>query len=119
MRKITSTEKTKMTVTQIESLNDTCVIHTPAFSQDTLGEQSATWTNSSSIDCGFNPAPSNKKYNEQTSILEWDAVLRLPLTQSININQEVTVRNIRYSIYGISTGNGVSVVTLKKVSNND
>lgn len=114
MRKLSTTEKTKMTSTQVESLNDLCVIHTPTFTQNTLGEQSASWANSSSISCGFNPSNAVKNYRGEIISLDCDAVLRLALTQTISVNNEVTARSIRYKVNGITQGNGVFIVTLKR-----
>lgn len=119
MRKISTTEKNKMTSTQVESLNDTCVIHTPTFTQNSLGEQSASWANSSSIDCGFNPSNAVKNYRGEIISLDCDAVLRLPIAQTISANHEVTARGNRYKVNGITQGNSVNIITLKRSDAND
>lgn len=109
-----------MTSTQITSLNDICILYSPnVTSQDTLGEQSSTWNTTNNVACGFNPSPAPKSFNGQVVEILWDAELRLPLTQTFNINYQVTVRSIRYKVDGIATGNGVQIIQLKLVSVND
>jgi hypothetical protein len=119
MRKLSTTEKTRMTSTQVESFNDTCIIHSPTFTQDSLGERTATWTNSSSISCGFNPSNAVKNYKGEIISLDCDAVLRLSITETISVNHEVTVRSVRYKVNGITQGNSVNIITLKRSDAND
>jgi len=119
MRKLQSGEITRMKTTASESLNDTCSVHTPTFQTNTLGERTVfSWSTSANVECGFTTKLPYKTYRGDIVTLDADGVLRLPLTYSININNEITCRNKRYKVDGITAGLTVWIITLKRVDLN-
>lgn len=119
MRKINNYEVERMTSTTIESFSDTCTVHTPTITSNSLGEQSKTWSSTSNVACGFNPSNTYKTIRGEVITLDCDAILRLPLSQSISVEKEITVNSNRYKIQGVTTGKTVKIVPLKRVDTNE
>lgn len=118
MRKLNSYDASRMAANATESLNDICSIHTPSKTMSSLGEQITTWATATNISCGFNPSNAYKSIRGEVITLDCDAILRLPLSQNISIEQEITVNSNRYKIQGITTGRTVKIVPLKRVDTN-
>jgi len=119
MRLISASEKLRMTQTATESFNDLCDIHSPTITQDSLGEQSKTWSTVSNVACGFAPNTPRKSYRGEIATLDCDAVLRLATSTSFDVNKEVTCKGNRYKVQGLQTGKTCAVATLKRVDVND
>lgn len=119
MRLLSTLEKARAIQTALETLNDLCSIHTPTTTQDTFGQQSKTWATTNNVACGFNPNTPKKSYRDGTVTLDCDAILRLALTQSMDIHKEITCRGNRYKIQGVQNGITVYIIPLKRVETND
>lgn len=114
MRKLSTTEISRMRDIALDSFNHICSIHVPVITQDSYGEQVKTWTDTNNVECGFNPTNAVTTYRGQVVTLDADAILRLPLTQSLDDKSEVTVNTVRYRVEGINIGSTVKLITLKR-----
>lgn len=120
MRRINANEFTRMKTTAGESMNDTCSILTYTKSQDTLGQEIKTlFSTASNVACGFQYNNPKITYRGAIISLDADAILRLPLSQSININNEITCRGNTYKISGIQNGITVNIIPLTRSDVND
>jgi len=116
LRTLTSGEITNLINFAEESFFDTCTIYVFSGTQDSNdGEVIASYTTVSGVNCGFHPTKSFKNYKGEIIIPEYQAELRIPLTQSIKARDEVLVKDTRYSIDGINKGITVTTLFLKEL----
>jgi hypothetical protein len=98
-----------------QSMSDLCDIHIANLpTSDSFGQSKKAFTTTSNVPCGFNPSNSERTNRGQLITEDCDAIMRLPLTQSLTSKDEVTCRDIRYKVHGITIGNTVKRVTLKR-----
>lgn len=115
MRKFTVVEKTRMSSIAESTFNDSCDIHTYS-GQYSNGEIQNSFTTTSGINCGFDYKPQFRNEKGQLVILESDAVLRLDSDQSIQVKDEVTVRDTRFIVDGVNIGRTCKVISLKELN---
>ena len=108
-----------MIETAESSFNDLCDIHTPTITYNSFGEPKKEFATTSDVECGFNPSNAEQTNRGQLITLDCDAILRLALTQSISAKDEITCRGVRYKIDGITIGNTVKRITLKRTDGNE
>lgn len=97
------------------SFNDSCDIHTFSGYIDSYGDEIASFTTVSGIDCGFSYGKALESERGQIVIIEDEAALRLPLTQSLSVKDEITTRDVRWKVDGITEGITVLQVNLKRL----
>lgn len=119
MRQLNTYDTSRMKAVAAETFNDTCSIHTPTITTISLGKQSKTWSSVDNVSCGFNPSNATKTYRGEVISFDWDAVMRLPISTSIDSKKEITCRGNRYRVHGITEGITVNIITLKRVDSNE
>jgi len=113
MRKISTTELARMKTIALASLNDSCTLHTVTLSYAN-GEETKSFADTT-VACGLNPKPEYRNENGQLIVLTADAALAVALTQSVKIQDEITIRSKRYQVDGVIPGYTVQVVALKEM----
>ena len=117
MRKLTTGEVARMTASQIESFNDSCNLYHKAITTDSdTGEQLIGFdTGTFNIACGF--VESNEYKNERGQIItiDADALLRLPSTQAIAVQDKVLTHGKTYAVDGVTPGRNVQIVKLMEI----
>ncbi len=109
-----------MKATAQSTFTDTCSIHTStAGTPNSLGEVTETFSTVNNVACGFNETNTFKNWRGETVTYDADAILRLPLTTSVNSKTEFTVRGKRYKTDGITIGKLTNIIKLKRVNTND
>lgn len=91
MKKFTADELAKMQGTQVESLQDTCIIQAYALTQGDYGEEVDTYTDGSTIACGLNMTPSRESRRADMNVERIDATIRLPLGTSVKTTDRIKV----------------------------
>lgn len=93
MRFITDQEETAMRETQASSMNDECSIITNATAFDVWGDPVLTPTVVSGVACGVSlmVAPESRGEAEGHTQIDYDAIIRLPLTVTLAIDSEIRI----------------------------
>lgn len=116
MRKLTAGEVVRMTATQVESFNDSCTLFQHTSTQDSnTGEMIDSFDTGAAMACGF--VESNEYKNERGQIItiDADAILRLPSTQTVNVQDKVTTHGKTYFVDGVTPGRNVQIVKLMEI----
>lgn len=103
-----------MILTAEESLLETCTISRKTITGYVLGESTFTTTTQNNIPCGFQNQSSKFSTNDNFPVVEYDAILRVKLTQSVELADEITVRDTLFTVVGIQTGMTVQTVYVKR-----
>lgn len=77
---------------QVDSLQDTCVIQRHAYTGDTYGQQADGFTDdAAAIACGLDMRPGSERWNNRTTVLNFDATLRLAITVTVDEKDRIKV----------------------------
>ena len=116
MRKLTAGEVVRMTASQVESFNDTCILfrHTSGQDSDT-GEVGDSFDTGATISCGFVESQEYRNERGQLVTIDADALLRLPYTQGVAVKDKVTTHSKTYYADGVMKGRNVQIVKLKEI----
>lgn len=87
----TSSELTAMRSAQTGHMMDSCKISVQSTTADSFGQLVESWTDGSEIDCGLDMRPSSERRGAEYTATEYDAVLRLALTTTINSKDRVSI----------------------------
>lgn len=117
MRGIDSAELARMTASHVEAMNDLCDIYHFNGTADSLGEITQSWdTGTFSVVCGFvEPTKTQARAERgQIVIIDVEAQLRLPQSQSIEVQDKIVVRSETYYVDNVVPGRNVKIVELVK-----
>jgi hypothetical protein len=117
MRKLSTPEVARLTATEVESLNDLCDIYHFNGTADSLGEITNSWdTGTFSVACGFQEQIAKQARSErgQVVVIDVAGLLRVPTTQSMNVQDKVMVRSNTYYVDNILPGLTVHICELVK-----
>lgn len=71
---------------------DTCVFQHRTVTPNTYNEQVETWpTDSAEINCGLDMRPGSERRGVDSTVLQYDAVLRLPITTSVDVKDKIRI----------------------------
>lgn len=125
MRKITSGEFTRFRTAQTNTFNCKCTLTKITLNNSDYGDavESVTST-TTNIDCGFYITGGTIQYRNSIIPVEYDAVIRLPLTVTVGINDQITITNLNGLAVNIAyklkeypvIGDSVQVFKLVKMS---
>ena len=117
MRKLTAGEVTRMTASQVESFNDSCSLYHQAITTDSdTGEQIVGFDSGTfSVACGFVEASEYRNERGQIITIDADALLRLPSTQAIAVQDKVVTHGKTYAVDGVTPGRHVQIVKLTEI----
>jgi hypothetical protein len=117
MRKLTAGEVVRMTASQVESFNDTCILFRHTSGQDTdTGEVGDSFDSGATISCGFVESQEYKNERGQIITIDADALLRLPYTQGVAVMDKVTTHGKTYIVDGVMPGRNVKTAKLLEIS---
>jgi hypothetical protein len=125
MRKLTSGEITRIETSQVNTYNSKCNIQHITISKDAYGDVTESISSTdSNINCGFYLTGGMIFYRNSIILVEYDAVIRLPLTQTIRINDKIVITSILGTTTNITfklneypeIGESCTVIKLKRVS---
>lgn len=127
MRKISSYEAGTMRDTQISTLNDLCSVITYTITTDDYGDVVVSGVTISGIPCGVSYVGKFEGRNEENgyTAVDYDAIIRLPLTVIVAIDSEITVLdkqdtaiNKTYKLMGFpQIGPSAQNINVKEVTN--
>ena len=113
MRTVSSGELTRLKADAVATFNDACDIYAFTGTADSLGEISQAYdTGTFSVPCGFMETNEYRDERGQVVVLAADALLALPLTQALTINDKIVARSKTFYVDGITPGYTVKVVSL-------
>ena len=117
MRKLTAGEVTRMTASQAESFNDSCSLYHQSVTTDSdTGEQIVGFDSGTfSVACGFVEASEYRNERGQIITIDADALLRLPSTQAIAVQDKVVTHGKTYAVDGVSPGHHIQIVKLTEI----
>lgn len=117
MRKLTAGEVTRMTASQVESFNDLCSVYRQSLTTDSdTGEQIVGFDSGTfSIACGFVEASEYRNERGQIITIDADALLRLPFTQAIAVQDKIVTHGKTYAVDGVTPGRNVQIVKLTEI----
>jgi len=96
----------------LASFNDSATLHVVTLSYAN-GEETKSFADTAGVMCGFNPKPEYRNEKGQLIVLTADAAMAVSLTQTVKVQDEVTVRSKRYTVDGVIPGYTVQVLALK------
>ena len=99
------------------SLNDVCVIHRyEGETKDEYNDITHSFTDLPDIPCGFSVSgtPFQREIS-QPVILQFDGILRVKLSQPLDIKDDVTVRGKRYNVDNVWDGLTLRMASLKSM----
>jgi len=87
-----SSDLTNMRTTQQNHLMDECVTQAFVETADTFGELVQTWpADSAALVCGLDMRSGAERHGIDMTVLEWDAVIRLPITSAPNAKDRIKI----------------------------
>lgn len=109
----------------IGSFNSMCSINRMVVSTDSYGDVVKTPTVTANVPCGFEVVSGIKSMKGVTIVVDYDGVLRLPLTTPIvGLNDTITITehlgNVTadvFEVYSVPTYGTVMTIKLKRKSN--
>ena len=88
----TSTDLTNMRLAQTDRLQDECYIQALTETTNTFGETVNSWADSgSAISCGLDMRTGSETRGINKTVVQYDAVLRLPVTSTVAETQRIRV----------------------------
>jgi len=115
MRNLTTAEVSRMTVTQGESMNDQVTLYARTSGQDSLGQLMDSFDTGNLVTCGIMTQKEYRNYRGEIVTIDADAVLRLAMSQSVNVGDKVVSDGVIYSVDGVQLGRNVKIIPLKEV----
>jgi hypothetical protein len=117
VRHIDSLELARMTGSAVESLNDRCDRYAFVGSTDsTTGEVLLSWdTGTFAIRCGFVEANEIRNERGQIITIDADAILRVPQTQALTVQDKIIARGKTYAVDGVTPGRNVTIGKLVEI----
>ena len=116
MRKLTTGEVARMTVTQVESFNDQVTLYHYTSGQDSLGEVNDSFDSGSLIDCGLLTSKQYRNERGEVITIDSDAVLRVAMATSIHVGDKVVGRGTSYIVDGVQVGRNVQIIPLMEIT---
>jgi len=106
-----------MTASQVESFNDSCNLYHQSITTDSdTGEQIVGFDSGTfSVACGFVEASEYRNERGQIITIDADALLRLPSTQAIAVQDKVVTHGKTYAVDGVSPGHHIQIVKLTEI----
>lgn len=81
-----------MRTTQQNHQMDTCVLQAVVETENSFNELVQTWpSDSSALTCGLDMKPGAERHGPDKTLLEWDAVLRLPITSTPGAKDRIKI----------------------------
>src|SRR3972149_5824272 len=88
----TTTDLSNMRQAQTDRMQDECYIQALTQTTNTFGEVVDSWADSgSAIACGLDMRPGSETRNPNKTVVQYDAVLRLAITTTIDETQRIRV----------------------------
>lgn len=88
----TSADLANMRSAHTDRLQDKCYIQALTVTPNSMNEQVKSWADTGSeISCGLEMNPGSEEYGVDKVVLQYDAILRLPITTSIDETQRLRV----------------------------
>ena len=115
MRSLTAAEVARMTTTQGESMNDQITLYAHTSGQDSLGQLMDSFDTGNLITCGLMTQKEYRNYRGEIVTIDADAVLRLAMSQAVNVGDKVISDGVTYSVDGVQLGRNVKIIPLKEI----
>jgi len=115
MRKLTSGEVARMTVSHTESMNDQVTLYAKTSGQDSLGQLIDSFDSGNLIYAGLSTEKQYRNERGEIVTIESDAVLRVAASQSIAVGAKVIGRNVTFSVDGVQVGRNVKIASLQEI----
>ena len=116
MRNLTAAEVARMTTTQGESMNDQVTLYARTSGQDSFGQMIDSFDSGALVTCGILTQKEYRNYRGEIVTIDADAVLRLAMSQAVQVGYKVISDGVTYSVDGVQLGRNVKIIPLKKVS---
>lgn len=116
MRSLTAAEVARMTTTQGESMNDQVTLYARTSGQDSLGQLVDSFDSGTLVTCGLMTQKEYRNYRGEIVTIDADAVLRVAMSQAVQVGYKVISDGVTYSVDGVQLGRNVKIIPLKKVS---
>jgi head-tail adaptor len=84
-------ELSEMRTAQTGHMMDTCVIQTCTQTANSYGEMIETFTDGTALDCGLDMRPGSERRGMDATLVEYDAVLRLAISQAPDARSRIKV----------------------------
>ena len=92
MNELSVAELAGMRSVQVDSLQDLCVIQRHTYTGDTYGQQVSSWTDDSDTTvCGLDMRPGSERWSERAMVLNFDATLRLAITETVDEKDRIKI----------------------------
>lgn len=92
MDAFSTAELSSLQATQVESLQDTCVLQSwSSGSADAYGQRVETWTDGAALACGYKPTGGREVWGVEDQPIIIDATVRLPIATVVNRKDRVRV----------------------------
>ena len=90
----TADELAYMRETQTDHMLDECVImvYTPGTSNEFNEADSPSYTASDPVFCGLDMSPASEKHGADMAVIEYDAILRIPIPAASSLKETDRVR---------------------------
>jgi head-tail adaptor len=123
----TSTDLTNMRLSQTDRMQDKCYLQARSVTPNSMNEQVESWADTGSeISCGLEMKSGSESHRPENVVVQYDAVLRLPITTTVTELQRIRVTK-RYAealatplvfdiVSPIQRGPSAIRILLKKVS---
>ena len=115
MRKLTTNEVARMTVTQGESFNDQVTRYAKTSGADSLGQLIDSFDSGNLISAGLSTEKQYRNERGEIVTIESDAVLRVAASQSLVVGDKVIGRSTTFYVDGIQIGRNVKIAALQEI----